>query len=107
MLQDFDPLAPEDLDSPHRVYAELRDRCPVAHSEAWGGFWALMKHADVIRAAADSDTYITSKQNVVPKVAFTGRRPRCTWIRPNTHPIAARSRRCCLRSGWRGSSPRS
>jgi cytochrome P450 len=34
-----------------------------------------MKHADVIHAAADSDTYITSKQNVVPKVAFTGRRP--------------------------------
>ena len=24
---------------------------------------------------SDSDTYITSKQNVVPKVAFTGRRP--------------------------------
>ena len=26
-------------------------------------------------AATDSDTYITSKQNVIPKVAFTGRRP--------------------------------
>lgn len=75
MSQDFDPLAPEDFDSPHVDYARLRRECPVAHSHAWGGFWALMKHADVIRAAADSDTYITSKQNVVPKVAFTGRRP--------------------------------
>ena len=27
------------------------------------------------RAAADSEVFITSKQNVVPKVAFTGRRP--------------------------------
>jgi cytochrome P450 len=34
-----------------------------------------MKYADVVRGATDSDTYITSKQNVVPKVAFTGRRP--------------------------------
>lgn len=47
----------------------------MAHSDAWGGFWALMKHRDVADAAGDSATFITSKQNVVPKVAFTGRRP--------------------------------
>lgn len=75
MTQDFDPLAAEDFDSPHDVYAHLRQHCPVAHSNAWGGFWALMKHADVAAAATDSDTFITSRQNVVPKVAFTGRRP--------------------------------
>ena len=75
MGEDFDPLAPEDFDSPHPEYARLRRECPVAHSNAWGGFWALMRHADVVRAAADSDLFITSKQNVVPKVAFTGRRP--------------------------------
>jgi cytochrome P450 len=75
MTQDFDPLAPEDFDSPYEVYERLRRECPVAHSTAWGGFWAYMKHADVVRAASDSELYITSKQNVVPKVAFTGRRP--------------------------------
>lgn len=75
MKQDFDPLAPEDFDSPHVEYARLRAACPVAHSDAWGGFWALMKHADVARAAADSDDFLTSRQNVIPKVAFTGRRP--------------------------------
>lgn len=75
MEADFDPLLPETFDSPHDDYRRLRRECPVAHSEAWGGFWALMKHADVAAAAADSETYITSKQNVVPKVAFTGRRP--------------------------------
>ena len=75
MTQDFDPLAPEDFDSPHVEYARLRKECPVAHSDAWGGFWAFMNYADVARAASDSDLYITSKQNVVPKVAFTGRRP--------------------------------
>ena len=74
-MQDFDPLLPETFDSANADYAELRQRCPVAHSDAWGGFWALMKHADVAAAAADSATFITSKQNVVPAVAFTGRRP--------------------------------
>lgn len=75
MTHDFDPLQPESFDSANVEYAALRDRCPVAHSDAWGGFWALMKHEDVAAAASDWQTFITSQQNVVPKVAFTGRRP--------------------------------
>lgn len=75
MSHDFDPLVPETFDSPHDDYARLRATCPVAHSDAWGGIWALMKHDDVANAAADWRTFITSQQNVIPKVAFTGRRP--------------------------------
>ncbi len=75
MKSDFDPLEPEDFDSPYAVYRRLRRECPVAHSDAWGGFWALTRHRDVAEAAGDSRTFITSRQNVVPKVAFTGRRP--------------------------------
>ena len=75
MNGDFDPLAPESFDSPYEEYRQLRERCPVAHTETWGGFWALMKYDDVTAAASDYRTFITSKQTVVPKVAFTGRRP--------------------------------
>jgi len=73
--RDFDPEVPEDFDSPHALFDHLRAQCPVAHTDRWGGFWALTRHADVKRAASDSDTFITSVQNVIPKVAFTGRRP--------------------------------
>ena len=73
--QDFDPLLPETFDSPYDVFRELRARCPVAHSDAWGGFWALARYADVRRVLGEPDVFITSKQNVVPKLAFTGRRP--------------------------------
>ncbi len=73
--QDFDPLIAESFDSPHDVYRNLRAGCPVAHSNAWGGFWALTRFVDVKRALAESDVFITSRQNVVPKLAFTGRRP--------------------------------
>lgn len=72
---DFDALAPETFDSAHALYSQLRKRCPVAWSAAWNGFWALLGYEDVRRAACDHRTYITSVQNVVPKVAFTGRRP--------------------------------
>jgi cytochrome P450 len=73
--QDFDPLVAETFDSPHAVYTELRARCPVAHSNAWNGFWALASYEDVCRVLAEPEVFITSKQNVVPKLAFTGRRP--------------------------------
>ncbi|MHA6719873.1 cytochrome P450 [Sphingomonas sp. RS6] len=75
MTSDFDPLVSETFDSPYADYARLRGQCPVAHSDAWGGFWALTRHEDVARAAAEATTFVTSVQNVVPKVAFTGRRP--------------------------------
>ncbi|MEN9683201.1 MAG: hypothetical protein RLZZ427_952 [Pseudomonadota bacterium] len=73
--QDFDPELSEDFDSAHREYARLRRECPVAHTDGLGSFWALTRYEDVKRAASDSATFITSKQNVIPKVAFTGRRP--------------------------------
>lgn len=74
-LQDFDPELPEDFDSPHAEYARLRNQCPVAWTEGLGGFWAVTRYEDVKRVASDSATFITSVQNVIPKVAYTGRRP--------------------------------
>ena len=74
-VRDFDPLAPETFDSPHAEYARLRAQCPVAHTDRWNGFWTLTRYDDVSRVLAEPETYITSVQNVVPKVAFTGRRP--------------------------------
>jgi cytochrome P450 len=87
--QDFDALAPETFDSPYAVYADLRARCPVAHSDAWGGFWALMAYDDVRKVAGDSARFVTSVQNVVPKVAFTGRRPPLHLDPPDHTPYRA------------------
>jgi cytochrome P450 len=72
---DFDALAPETFDSTYDLYTELRERCPVARSDAWGGFWAFLRYEDVCQAATDWRVFTTTVQNVVPKVAFTGRRP--------------------------------
>lgn len=74
-MDDFDPLRPETLETPYEDYRRLRAGCPVAHTSAWGGFWALTRHTDVAMAAADYTLFTTTVQNVVPKVATTGRRP--------------------------------
>ncbi|WP_199432890.1 cytochrome P450 [Qaidamihabitans albus] len=76
LTDDFDPKAPETFTSAHELYAEMRKRCPVAHSTGFdGGFWALFRYEDVDRVLRDSGTFTTSVQNTVPKFAFTGRRP--------------------------------
>lgn len=75
MPQDFDPTLPEDFDSAHADFARLRRECPVAHTDGLGGFWAVTRYADVKRVASDPATFTTAVQNVIPKVAFTGRRP--------------------------------
>lgn len=74
-LDDLDPLEPETFTSAHERFAELRASCPVVHSDAFDGFWAVLTHAEVTAVLRSPSTFITSVQNVVPKVAFTGRRP--------------------------------
>ncbi len=75
LTDDFDPLASEDFYSAHDIYKNMRTGCPVAHSNEWNGFWSLLKYDDVVGVLKNPKQYITSVQNVVPKVAFTGRRP--------------------------------
>jgi cytochrome P450 len=73
--EDYDPTQPESFDSVHATFAELRERCPVAHSNAFEGFWAVTRYQDVMNILLNPDMYITSVRNVVPGSATTGRRP--------------------------------
>ena len=62
--QDFDPLQPETFSSFHEEFAALRRDCPVARSNAWNGFWALLSYDDVVAAAKDPSLFTTTVQNV-------------------------------------------
>jgi cytochrome P450 len=86
---DYDALAPETFDSPYPVYERLRAEAPVAWCEDFGGFWSFLKHADVVWAATDYKLFPNSVQNVVPKVAFTGRRPPLHLDPPEHTPYRA------------------
>ncbi len=71
----FDPLVSDTVREPHALYRDMRARCPVQHSGRYNGFWAITRYDDVRRVLTESGTFITSVQNIVPKIAFTGRRP--------------------------------
>jgi cytochrome P450 len=72
---DFDPQGPETFDSAHAQFRELRSKCPVARSQEFGGFWAVLGYPELLEVITDIDRFTTSKQNAIPKFAFTGVRP--------------------------------
>ncbi|MBS1847449.1 MAG: cytochrome P450 [Actinobacteria bacterium] len=52
----FDPYDYAIHDDPYPTYARLRSEAPVFHNpDVW--FWALSRHADVMAALKDSETY--------------------------------------------------
>lgn len=73
---DFDPVrAGETFTSAHEEFRDLRGRCPVARSQEYGGFWAALGYDEVLSVITDIEHFTTSRQNAVPKFAFTGVRP--------------------------------
>jgi cytochrome P450 len=94
----FDPLVPDTGHDVHALYRDLRASCPVVHSGRYRGFWALFRYGDVVRVLTESQRFITSVQNVVPKVAFTGRRPPL-HLDPPEHTIYRRVLNPLLRAG--------
>lgn len=73
---DFDPVREgETFTSAHEEFAELRQRHPIARSQEYGGFWALLGYDEVLSVITDIEHFTTSKQNAIPKFAFTGVRP--------------------------------
>jgi len=47
-------------------YAEWRQKCPVAHSDAFGGFYLFNRYADVRAAAKDWQTYSSAEGFTLP-----------------------------------------
>lgn len=72
---EYDPTLPETFESVHETFKDLRAHCPVAHSTAFEGFWAISRYQDVLDMLLNPEVYITSVRNVVPGSATTGRRP--------------------------------
>ncbi|MBF6556326.1 MAG: cytochrome P450 [Acidimicrobiales bacterium] len=67
--RDFSLYDPEIMRDPHRVYDELRAKCPVSHSERDEGFWMATRYADVVEATKDPATY-SSRYIMIPRLKF-------------------------------------
>jgi cytochrome P450 len=51
---DLDQHSPEFMQDPYRTLAEIRDRCPVAKSSSWGGFWIISGYQEIFEALHDT-----------------------------------------------------
>ena len=60
---DFDHVDPAYNDNVHEIWDDLRKRCPVAHSDRYGGTWLPTRHEDVSAIAYDTENY--TSQGVV------------------------------------------
>src|SRR4051812_25457167 len=54
---DFSHLEPEWAADPYPILDELRDRCPIAHTDRFGGGWLPTKYEDVAAIAYDTDSF--------------------------------------------------
>jgi cytochrome P450 len=72
---DFDPDDPAGLADPEGLYGQLRQRCPVAHSVSYGGFWAVTRYRDVQLVMRDPATFSSAQGIVIPRNPASGRRP--------------------------------
>jgi cytochrome P450 len=64
---DFDHTDPRWVADPYPIWAELRQRCPVAHSDRYGGVWMPVRHRDVTAVAYDTE-HFTSRSVVVSEL---------------------------------------
>jgi len=61
---DFDHTDDAWVADPYPIMEDLRERCPVAHSERYGGMWAPTTHATVSAIANDTE-HFTSRTVVI------------------------------------------
>jgi cytochrome P450 len=71
---EWSPASDETFGSAHADYAELRRSNPFPWSNDYGGFWAVTTYEDIVSLTEDQ-RFITSIQNVVPRVPRASRRP--------------------------------
>lgn len=54
---DFSHLEPEWADDPYPIQDDLRQRCPIAHTERFGGGWLPTRYEDVAAIAYDTEHF--------------------------------------------------
>ncbi|KAK3292030.1 cytochrome P450 [Chaetomium fimeti] len=76
----------DNVDDILKEYDVLREACPVAYTNQYGGYWLMTRYDDVKAAALDSETFISSVRAVIPSDPRGLRRPPLNFDAPNHTP---------------------
>jgi cytochrome P450 len=63
---DYDIFDPEYVRDPYPIWDELREKCPVAHTDRWGESWMPTKYADLWAIAQDIEHFSSREILVAP-----------------------------------------
>ncbi|MFM8649677.1 MAG: hypothetical protein ACKODY_07915 [Actinomycetota bacterium] len=71
---DYDIFAPNYVKDPYPIWSDLRQRCPMAHTDRWGGSWLPTTYEDVTNITRDIETFPSGGGIAVmpPPVAIDG-----------------------------------
>jgi cytochrome P450 len=64
----YDIFDPAYIEDPFSVWDTLRESCPIAHTDEWGGSWLPTTYADVTAIAHDVAHFSSRQVGVVPPV---------------------------------------
>jgi cytochrome P450 len=62
-----DPVVAKD---PGAFFADLRQTCPIVHTDAHGGFWMVSRYDDVYAAALDAEALSSARGVTIPPAPF-------------------------------------
>ncbi|HEV3364322.1 MAG TPA: cytochrome P450, partial [Acidimicrobiia bacterium] len=100
---DYDIFDPQYYTDPGPIWADLRQRCPVAHTERWGGSWIATRYEDVAEMARMVPALSNQEFVVVPTLPLidpeTGEVLRAKPVAPpisSDPPFHAEARRLLL-----------
>ncbi|HJQ15893.1 MAG TPA: cytochrome P450 [Allosphingosinicella sp.] len=83
---DWDHLDPAWVNDPYSIFSELRETCPVAHTDRYGGAYLLTRHDDIREVAYDPARF-SSHRIAVAEDAVNIPTPPITLDPPEHRPI--------------------
>ena len=70
---DYDIFDPRYVAEPYGIWDQLRETCPIAHTDRWGGSWLPTRYADVNAIAHDIEKFPSGNGiSVVPIIVDAG-----------------------------------
>ena len=70
---DYDIFDPQYVSDPAPIWDDLRERCPMAHTDRWGGSWLPTRYEDVYAIAHDIERFPSGNGiSVVPVAPIPG-----------------------------------
>src|SRR4026207_1555399 len=54
---DYDIFSKEYIKNPFPIWDEVREKCPIAHTERWGGSFMPTRYEDLVNIARDIENF--------------------------------------------------